>query len=95
MTEQLQPIDLNTRPDLLPVVEEVEATRTPRHLQRNGQDVVVLQPAKPERRRSRHKQFSLDDSLFNIVGMARSEGPGDVATNHDKYLAEAYLNRHE
>ena len=45
MAEQFQPIDLDTRPDLLPVVEKVVATGQPRHLQRNGKDVAVLMPA--------------------------------------------------
>jgi hypothetical protein len=94
MTEQRQPIDLNTHPDLLPVVEEVEATRTPRRLQRDGQDVAVLSPAAAPRRR-RTSAFSLDDAIFELAGIAQSEGPGDVSENVDTYLAEAFLNPHE
>jgi len=35
---------------------------------------------------------SKDDPLWNIVGIGRSDGPGDVSENKYKYLAEAYLS---
>ena len=36
--------------------------------------------------------FSHADSLWNIVGIAQSDGPGDVSANKHKYLATAYHN---
>jgi hypothetical protein len=33
--------------------------------------------------------------LFNIVGMMKSGGPGDVSTNKHTYLADAYADHHE
>lgn len=35
-------------------------------------------------------RFSHTDSLWNIVGIAASDGPGDVSGNKHKYLADAY-----
>jgi excisionase family DNA binding protein len=35
------------------------------------------------------------DPLWNIVGVARSEGPTDVSSNKHKYLADAYADLHE
>lgn len=91
MAEQLQPIDLNTHPDLLPVVEEVEATRHSRLLQRNGQDVVEVRPATKRRQRSlRGKPITANDSLWSIVGIATDEQATDVSANVDKYLADPY-----
>lgn len=39
----------------------------------------------------RGRPTSEADSLWNIVGIGRSEGPTDVSENKYKYLAEAYL----
>ena len=35
-----------------------------------------------------------DDSLFNIIGMFKSEGPGDVSRNKHKYITEDYFRLH-
>jgi excisionase family DNA binding protein len=34
-----------------------------------------------------------DDPLWNIIGIGRSDGADDVATNKHKYLADAKLSR--
>ena len=36
-----------------------------------------------------------EHALWDIVGMAESEGQGDVSENKHKYLAEAYADLHE
>lgn len=36
-----------------------------------------------------------DDPLFGLIGIGRSNGPGDVSRNKQKYLAEAYLHKSE
>jgi excisionase family DNA binding protein len=35
-------------------------------------------------------RFSHTDSLWRIVGIAESDGPGDVSDDKHKYLADAY-----
>ncbi|MFN8531919.1 MAG: helix-turn-helix domain-containing protein [Dehalococcoidia bacterium] len=45
------------------------------------------QPTSP---RPSSKVFTPEDSLFNIIGMAHSGGPRDVAENKQRYLADAY-----
>src|SRR6266571_6886775 len=37
-------IDISNMPDLLPLVEEVKATKKPRVLKRNGESVALLMP---------------------------------------------------
>ena len=37
-------IDISNLPDLLPLVEEVKATKKPRLLKRNGESVAMLMP---------------------------------------------------
>ncbi|HLY29954.1 MAG TPA: hypothetical protein VKQ36_02900 [Ktedonobacterales bacterium] len=56
-------------------------------VERDG-NVITLRPkAKRGKRKSRH--FSLNDPLWDIVGIGRSGGPGDVSENKYKYVAEA------
>lgn len=55
-----------------------------------------LRPAAPERRQSlRGRPTTADDPLWSIVGIGHSGGRGDVARNHDRYLAEAYAETHD
>jgi hypothetical protein len=41
------PIDITTMPDLARIVEEVEATKTPRELRREDKTVAVITPVIP------------------------------------------------
>ncbi|HEV7214059.1 MAG TPA: helix-turn-helix domain-containing protein, partial [Chloroflexota bacterium] len=38
-------------------------------------------------------RFTHTDSLWNIVGIAESDGPGDISADKHKYLADAYAAR--
>jgi hypothetical protein len=53
----LTPIDIRTVPDLVPIVEEVAATRIPRELKRDNQVVAVLMPSGIK------KKTSIQDAL--------------------------------
>ncbi len=44
MTTDPTPIDISTMPDLMRLVQEVEATKKPRQLVRNNKPVAVLMP---------------------------------------------------
>ena len=63
--------------------EDIEALPTPVEPTQAG-------PGRGAGRRAR--MTSKDDPLWNIVGIGRSDGPGDVSENKYKYLAEAYLS---
>jgi hypothetical protein len=51
MTSELAPIDVRHAPPLAELVEEVRATRKPRRLVRDDEDVALLVPAPPAPRR--------------------------------------------
>ncbi|MDQ3808820.1 MAG: hypothetical protein M3336_00850 [Chloroflexota bacterium] len=51
MAAELTPIDIRHAPPLAELVEEVRATRKPRRLVRDDEDVAVLMPAPPPTRR--------------------------------------------
>lgn len=59
------------------------------------QFVIPVKPKEEPRMGSpvRGTPTSADDPLWNIVGIAESEGRGDVAEHVDNYLAEAYFPR--
>jgi len=44
MSSNLTPIDISNMPDLLDLVEEVEATKKPRELRRDNKPVALLTP---------------------------------------------------
>ncbi len=78
--------------DFLRLAEEVQKTKEPTLLRQDG-ELLELRVAKPAKRTRRKGQpIREDDPLWDIVGMAHSDGPGDVADNVDKYLAEAILS---
>jgi excisionase family DNA binding protein len=58
-----------------------------------------IKPIEPKARKGRSaargRPTSAEDPIWNIVGIARSGGPGDVAENKYKYLAEAYAAEFE
>lgn len=106
MVREPQSLDITAIPQLAELAEEVQRTGQPRALQRNGETLAYLEPAPQvsgerhtggaRRKRSRHgERFTTSDPLWDFVGMATSEGPGDVAENKHKYLAEAYAPKGE
>jgi hypothetical protein len=44
MSNQLSPVDISNMPELRDLVEEMEATKTPRELRRNNKPVALLTP---------------------------------------------------
>lgn len=62
-------------------------------VKRDGQ-LVRLSPARRRaKRRARH--FSMNDPLWDIVGIGHSSGPTDVSSNKHNYLADAAAELHE
>jgi antitoxin (DNA-binding transcriptional repressor) of toxin-antitoxin stability system len=86
-------LDIRTIPQLREVVDEVRRTGRPVAIQEDGEEIARIAPARPPRRRRalRGKPITADDPIWKIVGMGRSEGPGDVSENKYKYLVEAKL----
>ena len=90
----MKSVDVANVPELLTLAERVQQTGEPCVLKRGGEDIAILSPVPEAPRRQRKSGLvTRDDSLWNIVGMARSEGPGDVARNKHEYLAEACVTK--
>ena len=79
-------------PELLDLVEEVKATKTPRELKRDDKVVAVLSPvvqkkkdaARPKAAASTGSE-STGDSLLRLAGI-HGKGPADLSTRTDDYL---------
>ena len=92
MSNNLIPIDISNMPELLDLVEEVEATKTPRELKRDDKVVAVLSPVvQKEKEAPRPKtasptgQESTGDSLLRLAAIG-GKGPADLSTRIDDYL---------
>jgi hypothetical protein len=102
MSKAREPIDINEihgARQLLQLVEKLRETQESQVITHEGKDVAILRPVKRVPRVSRPSRktgmITKDDSLWNIVGMAESAGPTDVAKHKHDYLAEVYAERHE
>lgn len=90
MARDLRSIDISEFPELLQLVEEMQADQTPRVLRRDNEEVAILTPAKRKRKRlPRGRQLTPDNPLWQLVGSVTDAGPTDASKKHE-YLAEAY-----
>jgi len=86
MSSILTPVDISNMPELLDLVEEVEAAKTPRELKRDDRVVAVLTPVVQKKRAN---QESTDDALLRLVRLGEKlqlKAPADVSSRHDDYL---------
>ena len=93
MAAEREPIDISNNPELLRLVEAMEASGKPCVLRHDGKDVAVMLPIEADDLDLR--STSEDDPLWGIVGMFTSDGPTDVSSNKHKYLADAYADLHD
>ena len=73
-------------PELLDLVEEVEATKTPRELKRDDKVVAVLSPV-VQKERATHE--STGDALLRLAKRGEKlqlKGPADLSSRIDDYL---------
>jgi antitoxin (DNA-binding transcriptional repressor) of toxin-antitoxin stability system len=99
MAKECVAIDISDRPELFGIIEQVRATGEPCVLTRGGEELAILAPVNAAKRTRRPRRktgtITADDPLWDIVGIGRSEGPGDISENKHRYLAEAYADLHE
>jgi hypothetical protein len=92
MAAEREPIEISDKPELLRLVEEMEASGQPCVLRRDGKDVAVLRPANVS---EEPLPMSPDKNPFAaITGLFESDKSDDVSSNKHKYLAEGYLEKH-
>ncbi len=81
-------LDIGASPELLRLAEEVRVANEPLILQRNGEDLAVVMPIHPKRKRAaKQAKPALDFAAFE----AAAGGWSDVDT--DRLLADVYADR--
>ena len=86
MSSSLTPIDISNMPELLDLVEEVEATKTPRALKRDDKVVAVLSPVVQKKKAN---QESTGDALLRLAKLGEKlqlKAPADLSSRVDDYL---------
>ena len=82
MARELRPIDVSDQPELRRVAEEVYATREPRVLRRDNEDLAILRPAAKAPATRSKRALTKDDPLWELVGSAVDAGPTDASKKH-------------
>jgi antitoxin (DNA-binding transcriptional repressor) of toxin-antitoxin stability system len=90
-------VNVSEVPELLRLVKEVQDSGQECVLTHDNEEIAVLTPVLPARRRRPRKTGLIgeDDPLWDIVGMGASKGSGDISENKQRFLAEAYANTHK
>jgi hypothetical protein len=93
MTQQLEPITFD---DFLSNADSIFA-----QIERDGKNVLVERDGalfsvkmKRPKTKKRSRALTAQDSIFHIIGIGASQGPGDTSTNKHRYLAEASGDLH-
>src|SRR2546425_13115011 len=88
MAKELKPFDIGNTPELIRLAEEVRATREPRVLRRDSEDLAVLMPLSPgTRRRPARAKTKADYEAF------RSAAGGWKDVDTDKLISDIYESR--
>ena len=86
MSSNLTPLDISNMPELLDLVEEIEASKTPRALTRDDKVVAVLSPVVQKKKAN---QESTGDALLRLAKLGEQlqlKAPADVSSRIDDYL---------
>ena len=88
IAKEFKAVDISDAPELLRLAEEVRASREPRLLRRNGEDLAVLTPlAHAPRRRHTRTKTSADLETF------RSSAGSWENVDTDRLIADIYASR--
>ena len=91
MAEEVRSIDVSEVPDLLRLAEEVHRTNQPRLLKCQDEELAVIMPVKPSRRRGRRTGIiTRDDPFFRMIGTGDSGIPGGISGRKYDYFKEAF-----
>ena len=92
MSRYVIPVDISNMPDLLELVEEVEATNSPCELRRDNQPVAVLIPITEDKglhaSRSQRSETT-GEALLRLATLGeklRVKAPPDLSSRIDDYL---------
>lgn len=98
MEDRVKSRDISGNPEVLRLVQEVDASQIALMLTDGDRVVAMLTPVgEPAEHPDSHEVRGRRrrDSLLNIIGIGESRESSDVEHHELEYLAEAYEARHE
>ena len=98
MSRHIIPIDASNLPDLLKVAEEVNTTKTPRLIKRNGETLALLMPTGRIKKRRTHLQKRTIWTHYNPqqVKAALRDSKGALqGVNREELLSELAEQRRQ
>lgn len=84
MTAERKRVKIDDSTNVVALAEEVKSTREALILQRNDEDIALIAPITTDR----IEGMSMDDSLWNIVGIDTSAGQSNIADDKYTYLSD-------
>ena len=88
MPAELKSIDISDIPELVRIAEEVRDTNEPRVLRRDGEEIAVLVPVRPARKRTtKRARTEADYEAFRSAAGSWKE------VDTDKLIADIYESR--
>lgn len=91
MAKEMRSIDITGVPDLLRIAEEVQTTKQPRILQRDGEELAVVIPITPARRRKARRTKGKTKADYDAFLSTAGGWKGLVDT--DQLIADIYESR--
>jgi len=88
MAKDINYIDISGVPDLLRIAEEVRTTRKPHILRRDSEDMAVLIPVTPTRRKAKRTKTRADYEAFHAAA-----GGWKGLVDTDKLIADINESR--
>jgi hypothetical protein len=92
MNGSMDVIDIRNRPELQGLAEELRRSKRPHLLTDANGEIATITPAR--RRAPKSQPVTLDDPLFELIGIGESSIPGGVSERKHEYLLEAYGTHH-
>ncbi len=94
--ETFKKVQITRATDIVALAEEVRRTHRPAVLQRDSENIALLTPVRDEGEQVLEgRPFTMDDPLWDLVGIGESEGATDVSSDKHQYVADAYADLHE
>lgn len=88
MATRPDPLEINDTEGLAQLAEKVQARQKSYLLRHDGMDLAVIQPARRSRKAIKRAQpVTETDSLFDLVGIGKSNIPGGISSRKHEYLA--------
>jgi hypothetical protein len=90
MATKPDPLDISDSEGLAELAEKVQTHKKSFLLRRGSEDLAVIQPARRPRKPIRRARPVMEtDSIFDLIGIGKSNIPGGISGRKHEYLAQS------